>query len=488
MLKGPTGCGKTRFVEHMAWRLGRPLVTVACHDDLSASDLVGRYLVRAARRCGRTARSTRAVRAGALCYLDEVVEARQDTIVVIHPLTDDRRILPIDKTGELLRGAARVPARRLLQPRLPARPQGPQAEHAAALRRARLRRSRRPSSRRASSPTRAASRPAIARRAREPGRPAAPAARPRAAGGAEHPAARRGGAPHRQRHARTRGVPRGSRRPADRRPRAARRHPRRDRRRARRAAVEPEGLLIEGARRAAVAARELWWRARPPAGARRPAAGAREAASRARRRRALRRRPRRSSRATRRPGRRGSRACSGARPRHLVSARRARPSTDGVSVWLPRALEIGDDEQARAVATYRLLALEQAARAVARHAAPPPPSDRLERDLYALAEAVAVDRALARELGGPRGRTCARPAARALRERPALERLTAAGARAWSAWCGRPRGGARPRRRPSPARGDARGVAPVGARHRGAAARHGRRATAASRSSRSGAS
>ena len=102
MLKGPTGCGKTRFVEYMAWRLGRPLVTVSCHEDLAASDLVGRYLVRAAETVWQDGPLARAVRAGALCYLDEVVEARQDTIVVIHPLTDDRRILPIDKTGELL--------------------------------------------------------------------------------------------------------------------------------------------------------------------------------------------------------------------------------------------------------------------------------------------------------------------------------------------------------------------------------------------------
>jgi nitric oxide reductase NorQ protein len=105
MLKGPTGCGKTRFVEHMAWRLHRPLVIVACHDDLSASDLVGRYLVRASETLWQDGPLTRAVRAGALCYLDEVVEARQDTIVVIHPLTDDRRVLPIDKTGELVPAA-----------------------------------------------------------------------------------------------------------------------------------------------------------------------------------------------------------------------------------------------------------------------------------------------------------------------------------------------------------------------------------------------
>ena len=102
MLKGPTGCGKTRFVEHMAWRLGRPLVTVACHEDLAATDLVGRYLVRATETVWQDGGLTRAVRAGAICYLDEVVEARQDIVVVIHPLTDDRRVLPIDKTGELV--------------------------------------------------------------------------------------------------------------------------------------------------------------------------------------------------------------------------------------------------------------------------------------------------------------------------------------------------------------------------------------------------
>lgn len=105
MLKGPTGCGKTRFVEHMAWRLGRPLVTVACHDDLSASDLTGRYLVRGGSTVWQDGPLTLAARRGAICYLDEIVEARQDTIVVIHPLTDDRRLLPIDKTGELIEAA-----------------------------------------------------------------------------------------------------------------------------------------------------------------------------------------------------------------------------------------------------------------------------------------------------------------------------------------------------------------------------------------------
>jgi nitric oxide reductase NorQ protein len=102
MLKGPTGCGKTRFVEHMAWRLGQPLVTVACHDDLSASDLTGRYLIRGGETVWLDGPLTLAARLGAICYLDEIIEARTDTVVVIHPLTDDRRILPLDKAGELL--------------------------------------------------------------------------------------------------------------------------------------------------------------------------------------------------------------------------------------------------------------------------------------------------------------------------------------------------------------------------------------------------
>jgi nitric oxide reductase NorQ protein len=106
LLKGPTGCGKTRFVEHMAWRLGRPLITVACHDDLSASDLVGRFLVQHASTVWQDGPLTRAVRLGAICYLDELVEARQDTTVVIHPLADHRRLLPLDKTGEQLEAAA----------------------------------------------------------------------------------------------------------------------------------------------------------------------------------------------------------------------------------------------------------------------------------------------------------------------------------------------------------------------------------------------
>jgi nitric oxide reductase NorQ protein len=102
MLKGPTGCGKTRFVEHMAWRLKRPLITVACHEDLSATDLVGRFLLEGEETVWHDGPLATAVRQGAICYLDEVVEARKDTIVVIHPLTDDRRLLPVEKRGELL--------------------------------------------------------------------------------------------------------------------------------------------------------------------------------------------------------------------------------------------------------------------------------------------------------------------------------------------------------------------------------------------------
>ena len=103
MLKGPTGCGKTRFVEHMAWRLGRPLITVSCHEDMTASDLVGRYLLDADGTVWHDGPLTLAVRAGAICYLDEIVEARQDTTVVIHSLTDDRRILPLEKKNEVLK-------------------------------------------------------------------------------------------------------------------------------------------------------------------------------------------------------------------------------------------------------------------------------------------------------------------------------------------------------------------------------------------------
>jgi nitric oxide reductase NorQ protein len=102
LLKGPTGCGKTRFMEHMAWRLERPLITVSCHDDLTASDLVGRFLITSGETIWIDGPLASAVRHGAICYLDEIVEARKDTTVVIHPLADDRRILPMEKVGELL--------------------------------------------------------------------------------------------------------------------------------------------------------------------------------------------------------------------------------------------------------------------------------------------------------------------------------------------------------------------------------------------------
>ncbi|MFA8386356.1 MAG: CbbQ/NirQ/NorQ/GpvN family protein [Pelagibaca sp.] len=102
LLKGPTGCGKTRFVEHMAAKLGKPLYTVACHDDLSAADLIGRYLLKGGETVWVDGPLTRAVREGGICYLDEVVEARKDVTVVLHPLTDTRRTLMIDRTGEEL--------------------------------------------------------------------------------------------------------------------------------------------------------------------------------------------------------------------------------------------------------------------------------------------------------------------------------------------------------------------------------------------------
>ncbi len=102
MLKGPTGCGKTRFLQHMAYLLKRPLITVACHEDLTASDLIGRYLLKGNDTVWMDGPLTLAVKHGAICYLDEVVEARKDTTVVIHPLTDDRRILPIEKKGHII--------------------------------------------------------------------------------------------------------------------------------------------------------------------------------------------------------------------------------------------------------------------------------------------------------------------------------------------------------------------------------------------------
>ncbi|MCN4144185.1 MAG: CbbQ/NirQ/NorQ/GpvN family protein [Thiohalomonas sp.] len=102
MIKGPTGCGKSRFIEHMAWKLQKPLITVACNEDMTASDLVGRYLLDANGTRWLDGPLTIAARIGAICYLDEIVEARQDTTVVIHPLTDHRRNLPLDKKGELI--------------------------------------------------------------------------------------------------------------------------------------------------------------------------------------------------------------------------------------------------------------------------------------------------------------------------------------------------------------------------------------------------
>lgn len=102
LIKGPTGCGKSRFVQYMAARLARPLNTVACHDDLTAADLVGRHLIGSEGTYWNDGPLTRAVREGAICYLDEIVEARKDTTVVLHPLTDHRRILPIERTGETL--------------------------------------------------------------------------------------------------------------------------------------------------------------------------------------------------------------------------------------------------------------------------------------------------------------------------------------------------------------------------------------------------
>ncbi len=102
MLKGPTGCGKTRFVQHMAHELGRPLITVACHEDLTASDLVGRYLLKGEETVWVDGPLTLGVKHGAIVYLDEIVEARKDTTVIIHPLSDDRRFLPLEKKGQVL--------------------------------------------------------------------------------------------------------------------------------------------------------------------------------------------------------------------------------------------------------------------------------------------------------------------------------------------------------------------------------------------------
>lgn len=106
ILKGPTGCGKTRFMEYIAWKLEKPLITLACNEDMTASDLIGRFLLDADGTVWHDGPLTLAARYGAICYLDEVVEARQDTTVIIHPLTDDRRILPLDKRGELIHAHA----------------------------------------------------------------------------------------------------------------------------------------------------------------------------------------------------------------------------------------------------------------------------------------------------------------------------------------------------------------------------------------------
>src|SRR5512147_2756405 len=105
MLKGPTGCGKTRFLGYMAYKLDLPLITIACHEDLTASDLVGRYLLDGSSTRWQDGPLALAVRHGGICYLDEIVEARKDTTVVIHPLTDDRRILPLEKRGQILEAA-----------------------------------------------------------------------------------------------------------------------------------------------------------------------------------------------------------------------------------------------------------------------------------------------------------------------------------------------------------------------------------------------
>lgn len=103
MLKGPTGCGKTRFVEYIAWKLKKPLISISCHEDMTASDLIGRYLLDAEGTVWHDGPLTLAVRYGAICYLDEIVEARQDTSVVIHSLTDNRRILSLEKKNEVIK-------------------------------------------------------------------------------------------------------------------------------------------------------------------------------------------------------------------------------------------------------------------------------------------------------------------------------------------------------------------------------------------------
>jgi hypothetical protein len=137
--QGPDGLRQDTLRRAHGLAAGRPLITVSCHDDLTASDLIGRFLMRHDDTVWQDGPLTRAVREGAICYLDEVVEARQDTIVVLHPLTDYRRFLPIDRTGETLRGGAGLPVDDFLQSRLSAHAQGPEAEHAPTLRRDRAR-------------------------------------------------------------------------------------------------------------------------------------------------------------------------------------------------------------------------------------------------------------------------------------------------------------------------------------------------------------
>ena len=136
MLTGPTGCGKTRLVEHMGLLLRRPVVTISCHDDLTSSDLVGRFMVTGGDVVWTDGPLTRAVKAGAICYLDEVVEARHDSLAILHSLTDHRRALYLDRAGEVVARTGELHARVLVQPRLPQLAEGTQAVVPAAVRHA----------------------------------------------------------------------------------------------------------------------------------------------------------------------------------------------------------------------------------------------------------------------------------------------------------------------------------------------------------------